>query len=260
MHRVLVVSFLVLLGLPTNAQVTLRQIMQDPDWIGNAPQRPYWSHEGESIYYWMKRDGSRLNDLYRITLDGATQRVGHEQRAEAGAPGGDWSDDRTRHVFTREGDVYLRDLSTETLRQLTRTTDRESGVFFLDDEFGIAFQRGGDVYVRDLTSGLEYQPFDVRAQDDPAKEDDEKYIEAQQDRLFEIIRLREQRREESREHENSLRERDPGRVDPPWFLGKKHRVTGRFLSPTGEHLVVRLSPKSQKEGKADNMPEWVTDS
>ncbi|MFG0256953.1 MAG: prolyl oligopeptidase family serine peptidase [Phycisphaerales bacterium JB043] len=260
MHRVICALLICLFSTSLHAQVTLEQIMQHPDWIGNGPRQAFWSDDGSSLYYWKKRVGSEISDLYRLSLDGQSEMVEASDHAQAGASGGDWSSDRTRRVFAREGDLYLRDLSTGTLRQLTRTSARESSPFFLRGEFAIAFTRGDDVLVRDLTSGLEYQPFDVRAQDDPAKKKDEKYIQEQQDRLFEIVRLREQRQRERREHTDATRTDDPSRVDPAWYLGKKHRVSGRYLSPDGERLVVRLAPKKPKEGKPDNMPEWVTDS
>jgi dipeptidyl aminopeptidase/acylaminoacyl peptidase len=242
------------------AQVTLEQIMRDPDWIGNTPQNPYWADDGSGLFYTLKREGSRISDLYHVSLDGTSAKVDTEDLADAGAAGGDWSADRTRRVFTRAGDLFVRDLTTGTLRQLTRTAAAESAPFFLKDGFRVAFQRDGKMFIRDLALGLESQPFDVRAQDDPDKKKDEKYIEAQQERLFQIIQKREQRKKETREHTNKLRTEDSSRVPPTWYVGKKHSVTGRFLSPGGDQMVLRFAPKKPKKAKKDNMAQWVTDT
>jgi dipeptidyl aminopeptidase/acylaminoacyl peptidase len=248
------------LPLKAEAQITLNQIMQDPDWIGNQPRSPFWSDDGSSLYFMRKRSGSQIRDLYSLALDGTASLVEASELAEAGARGGDWSGDRSRKVFTREGDLYLRDLNTGTLRQLTQTASQESSPFFLSDGFRVAFQRDNTVFIRDLATGLESQPFTIQAEDDPDKKEDEKYIDAQQDRLFQIIRKREERKEQARTHSNELRTNDASRVPPTWYVGKKFSVSGRAISSNGEQMVLRLAPKTPTPGKADNMPEWVTDT
>src|SRR6185312_8690196 len=44
----------------------LETIMANPDWIGQAVEEPYWSVDGRSLYYSLKRDGSPVRDLYRV--------------------------------------------------------------------------------------------------------------------------------------------------------------------------------------------------
>src|SRR5690625_7999766 len=35
----------------TPDKLTLKQVMANPDWIGHPVERPYWSADGQSIYY-----------------------------------------------------------------------------------------------------------------------------------------------------------------------------------------------------------------
>ena len=56
--------------------VTLEQIMADPDWLGNAPTRPYWGTDSETVYYQQKRIGSELSDLFVVdSSSGSTRQV-----------------------------------------------------------------------------------------------------------------------------------------------------------------------------------------
>ncbi|HTH69003.1 MAG TPA: S9 family peptidase, partial [Rhodanobacter sp.] len=52
--------------LPTSKPLDMETIMANPDWIGQAVQNPYWSVDGRSLYYSLKRDGSPVLDLYRV--------------------------------------------------------------------------------------------------------------------------------------------------------------------------------------------------
>jgi dipeptidyl aminopeptidase/acylaminoacyl peptidase len=44
--------------------------MSDPDWIGNAPEQPWWSDDGDSVYYRQKRSGEDFRDVYRVPSGG----------------------------------------------------------------------------------------------------------------------------------------------------------------------------------------------
>src|SRR5262245_45376835 len=103
--------------------LTLEQIMADPDWIGNPPENPYWSDDGRAIYYERERDGAGKNpkDLFRLDLaTGKAVRIEPAERGKADAPGRR-SLDRKKKVYAREGDVFVKDLTTGAVHQVTRT-------------------------------------------------------------------------------------------------------------------------------------------
>jgi len=246
-------------------EVTLELIMSDPDWMGNGPEFMYWSDDSRRVLYMRKREGSQIRDLYESTLEGESRLIPEDQRATADVRGGDWSRDRSMKVYEREGDIYLKDLDAGVTRQLTRTNGRESSPFFLVGDDRIAYQRDRTIFIRELDSGLEHQPAELRFEKDPDEkraEEEKKqgYLEDQQERLFEIIRKREEREQERRQWNESLREADPMRAPEPWWLGDKHQLGGSELSPTGEALFLTLRPRNVKDGENDNMPEWVTES
>jgi dipeptidyl aminopeptidase/acylaminoacyl peptidase len=248
--------------------VTLPQIMAHPDWIGNAPESAYWADDGEAVYFSQKRQGEELRDLWRIDLSGATpgepEKVEDAERGEISVPGGEWDDARRHKVYEREGDIYLRDLSAGTVRQLTRTAARESSPQFLADG-RVAFERDDAVVARDLATGLETQLADLRFEKDPAEveakaEEDEGYLGRQQERLFEIIRKQERDETARRERDRAEQAADPTRAPMPWYLGEGKRLLSQSLAPSGRHLLLLLENDKRDRGQQDSMPVWVTET
>lgn len=240
--------------------VTLEQIMADPDWIGNPPEDPYWSDDGRAVYYERERDGAGSNpsDLFRLDLaTGKTTRVEPAERGKADAPGRR-SLDRKKKVYVRQGDVFVKDLTTGAVRQITRTSAPESDPFFLADGKRIGFYRDNQPFVYDLASGLLSQAADLRLEKDPAEEDTPSFLAAQQTRLFDVLRQRQEKEKREREEERTDQQADPTRPPLPWYLGKDVTLEGSSLSPSGDWLAVITAPKS--DPKLSKMPDYVTES
>ena len=101
-------------------EITLELFMSDPDWIGNRPRDPFWADDGKAVYFEQKRVGEELRDLVRIDLEtGERTVVADQDRGSVDVRGGELSQDRRLKVYSRHGDIYLKDLARGTLSQLT---------------------------------------------------------------------------------------------------------------------------------------------
>lgn len=245
-------------------ELTLALAMSDPDWIGNAPENPYWADDGRSVYYSQKRPGEEVRDLVQLELGSQTSRiVPVAELGRADAAQGEFSQDRQLKVFEREGDLFLKDLATGTLRQLTRTAARETDPFFLAAGRRITFRRGDELLLRELDSGLEAQLAELKLEKDPLEKEREKpydYLALQQERLIGFVRQGREKREAARDREIAARRADPTRLPPPYYLGEGVEIRELSLSPNGRHLLVVLGKKDENQGKADQMPNYVTAS
>ncbi len=238
--------------------------MAHPDWLGRQPEGPYWSSDGDSVYFQRKREGEETRDLYRIDLEEREAvRVPDRDRAGAESAGGNWDRERRRRVFVKAGDVFVRDLDRDGgLIQVTRTAETETAPFFTVGG-DVALQRAGVWFVWERETGLLRQPFDVRAEDDPEKARTERdlkagYLERQQPRLLEIVRQRRERAERSLDVSRERQAADPSRPTLPHYLGKEVEVAGSALSPALDRLVLRTRPRERDEGLRDSMPNYVT--
>jgi dipeptidyl aminopeptidase/acylaminoacyl peptidase len=243
------------------AEPTLERIMADPDWLGNPPEDPYWADDEQSVYYAQKRPGEEAHDLVQVDLAGeVVRRYGVGETGQAESPGL-LSPDGRRKVWTRDGDLFVKDLESGAVHQLTRTAAAESDPRFTADGQGVIFRRDNAVFIRDLASGLESQAAELRLTKDPdAPPEKQTYLERQQLRLFDVLREKKQKEEEARERERADRAADPTRVGPPFYLGDKVEIRQASLSPAGRWMVVVLGKKDEDRGPKSLLPRWVTKS
>ena len=248
--------------------LTLEKIMADPDWIGNAPQQPYWSDDGRAVYYRRKQQGHELRDLYRLDLaSGATRLIAFSDEGKVDAGGGELSHDRRSKVYVRQGDVYVKDLRSGAIRQLTRTAQKEADAHFMVGDRRVSFRDGDNLFVYDLATGLVSEPASLQLKKDPAVAAEEpdknpgaEYLKQQQRRLFDAVREQRSKDKEKREHDDAEQRADPTRAPLPWYLGEKIKIEERSLSPSGDWLLLVTVPKEAKEAKKARMPNYVTET
>lgn len=242
--------------------VSLERIMADPDWLGRQPEEAWWSWDGGSVYYLRKREGEKIRDLFRVPADGGEAvRVPEGERSRAGAPDSVRNRQDDRRLYTHDGDIFVRDLESGDLHQVTRTAARETGAFFMADGRSVAYRDGHTWYVHDPETGLTRQAAEVRAEKDPlADEEGFDYLKDQQERLFSTLRETKRREDNAKAHERDQRAADPMRTPPPFFLGDDVEIAATSLSPDGRHLLVVTQPEDYQSGEPDEMPNYVTRS
>lgn len=239
--------------------LTLERIMSHPDWIGNPPEDAYWADDGTAVYYERKRDGEERRDLWRLDLStGKAETVADADRGTVDARGGELSRDGRLKVYVRRGDVYLKDLTTGALRQITRTAEEERFPRFLASGARLAWRRGNAFYVHDWISGLTSQAVDLQLAKDPAEEKDKALLAEQETRLFDILRERQAKEKARREAERAEQAADPTRPPLPFYLGDEVTIEQLSLSPAADRLL--LSTSKKKDRKTTKLARHVTES
>ncbi len=262
MHRLALAAAVALLGFvaaPAHA-VTLEHAMADPDWIGPPVETPYWSADGKTIYYALKRNGSTIRDLRRIAPDGSGDAVVEPAAmADADASGAVFDAQRKRAAFVRNGDVFVRDLASGRLLQVTKTPQPEAAPQFSADGRALQYRSGSDWYVHDFAAGVSGPAAIVRTEKDPdAKKPDD--LGELQLRLFSTLRTLKADRDAKKANEEAYQKGDPTRAPLPFFLGDDVRVQRSWLSPDGRHLLLATAPKGYEAGHVAKLQRYVTES
>jgi dipeptidyl aminopeptidase/acylaminoacyl peptidase len=238
---------------------TLDTIMSDPDWIGSGVERAWWSWDGTQALYQRKRDGATIRDTWAVPVaGGAPTRVA--DAARAGLDAGDPAFDAThaRMAFARNGDIFVRDLRSGALTQLTRTDAEESRPQWSRD--GALVWRAGNDWYRWTAANGTVQASNVVAADDPAKAPAAEDLRDRQLRLLDTLRDDRARREAARDQDAAWRRADPTRAPAPAYLGKGVEIVDSALSPDGRWLLVVTAAKGADGGQAGKMPKYVTES
>ncbi|KRG46028.1 peptidase S9 [Stenotrophomonas panacihumi] len=255
---------LLLLAASANAQtppapLTIEQVMADPDWIGPGVDNAWWQWDGKQVQYQLKRNGSPVRDTFRQPVDGAAaQRVADTERAGLDAANPAYDTQHQRMVFARNGDIFLRDLRSGALTQLTRSNETESRPQFASDG-GVIWRAGNDWY-HWAPGGGTSQVAVVKAARDPNATPKADVLREQQLATLATLRKDKEQRDALRTQEDAWRKADPTRAAGPVYLGDDVEIVDSALSPDGRHLLVVTQAKGADEGQAGKMPKYVTES
>src|SRR5690606_34310755 len=97
--------------------LALSDIMADPDWMGQFPERPYWADDGQSVYFEQKQHGSEQRNLFQLNLAQKTsEHLTEDRKWQADVSGGAYSSDRRLKLYSRQGDLYIKDLKIGDVR------------------------------------------------------------------------------------------------------------------------------------------------
>ena len=240
--------------------LSLEKIMADPDWIGPPVRDAYWSADGRTVYYSLKRLGSPINDLHRIDpVSNKDQVVDAAAMASADAPP---IYDRAgkRAAFVRNKDIFVRDLGTGRLTQITRTPLPKADPHFSADGRLLSFRVDNDWFVHDFSSGVTTPAAIVKAEKDPnapAAADD---LRDMQLRTFSTLKKLHDEKEAARLHDEELQKGDITRPVLPFYLGDEVVIRGTELSPDARWLMVVTEAKSHVKGREGQLTRYVTES
>ena len=255
---------LLLLAATASAQtsappLTIEQAMADPDWIGPAVDQAWWGWNGHQVEYLLKRNGNQIRDTFRQSLDGqpATQ-VEAADRATLDAAEPVYDAQRQRMLFVRNGDVFMRDLRSGALTQLTRSNESEDQPQFATDG-GAIWRAGNDWYHWNQASGTA-QAAVIKAAADPHAAPASDVLREQQLNTLATLRNDRAQREALKQQAEAWRQADPSRAPAPAYLGDDVDIVDSALSPDGRHLLVVTQAKGADEGQTGKMPRYVTES
>lgn len=259
-------------GTPTRPQLTVELIMQDPKvWVGTSPSNPFWSDDSQTLYFDWNPDRATSDSLYKVTfsrsakgkLPTASKPVKvspAERRNLPTAPTSGYNRAYTKRLFERDDDLFLLDVKSGKVRQLTNTVDVEANPTFSVDEQRVMFRRGGPVsnlFSLDLTTGELTQLTDFHAgakKAEPKLTDQDKFLKKEQLRLSSVLKERKEKKEEG---ERITKANKPDRPREIYLDDKQ--LLGPQVSPDGRYVTYRLS-KRAADAKSAQVPTYVTES
>jgi dipeptidyl aminopeptidase/acylaminoacyl peptidase len=243
------------------ADIDLEQIMADPDWIGPAVEDPYWMLDGGRVLFRLKREGSPVRDLHEYALDDGRVRPVLDPALET-LDGADpvFDSGRRRAGFVRNGDVFVRELDTGRLSQLTRGAGNAQSLMFVSDDGGLAWRVGNDWFGWRFDAPVVAPLAVLKAEKDPDAKPEADPARDHELRLIATLAREKAQREAQREFDDAVRAADASRAPRPVYLGDKVEIVSSALSPDGRWLLAVTQPKNGDRGRAGKMPKYVTET
>ena len=248
----------------TNAQatdiITLEQVMADPDWFGRAPESWYWGDDSNTVYYQQKQLGNPLRDLYSLDLSNSneTAQVALANKHKVADKSALFNQARTHKVYTFNGDVFVKTLATNTVKQLTFTSSTERKALFLTNG-DIAYQVGNVFYAHNLQTGQIKELASLQMSAKPAGVTEPKsYLAKEQHKLIDYIALGHRNSKLEQSKQQRLAAENASVNDSKFYFGKDNRIAHTSLSPAGDKLLVSITSAKSSRDKTDIMPNYIT--
>ena len=238
--------------------ITLAQAMADPDWIGPPVEGGWWRWDGKAVQFLVKHPGETYRDTWQVALDGSAP-VALDNAARADIEAGNlvYADDGSHSAFVRSGNVFVRDLRSGALIQLSRDNDTASHLQW-SHEGGLVWVQGNAWYRWDGRSvGMAAQ---LKTEDAPGAAPRADDLRDRQLRLIATLRDDRARRDANRAQMEAMRKADPTRAPAPIYIGKGVDIADSALSPDGRWLLVVTSEKGADGGQGGKLPTYVTES
>ena len=242
-------------------QLTLEQIMADPDWIGRQPSSEYWADDSQAVYYQQKQQASPLSDLWIKPIDqkGNGVKVELTQLHLHAYKNRILSKDEETAAWVFEGNIFVKNLAENNLKQLTKDNKQPTNLVFLNDG-RLSFQSDNAIYAIHPDKGLYEQLVSWQFADEPtAFEEAEDYIAEQQQQLIEVVALK---RQQKMLHFNKKQQlaRQNNTLAPAIFYFSEGKETVEVsLSPNGKWLVLVEQEESSWRDEGDIMPNYIND-
>ncbi len=243
--------------------ISIEQAMADPEWIGPPVESAWWSWDGKRAYFPLKRKASGLHDLYGVDVSGGAPIavIADNDRATIDAANPVYDGAHRRSAFVRNGDVFVRDLQSGALTQLTRGNDAAADPHFIAGDNGVIWHVDGTWYLYRFDQRLTATIVALKTEKDPAaKPEKADAFRDMQLRLFDTLRKDKQEHDDQRAQDQRMRNADPTRAAAPVYLGDDVAIQTTSLSPDGRWLIAVVAPKDGDAGRVGKLQKYVTES
>lgn len=239
--------------------LSVDKIMQDPaKWIGSSPSGIQWSPDAKKVYFRWNPERQVSDSLYVYALAGGQpQKVSLADQMNMIPENRTPNMDGSMEVFAKMGDLYIYFPHTQKTKRITQTVDIEQDPFFSADGQGIYFTKSQNIYRYDLQSQLWQQITDFQpgtAPREKKKPENERWLEADQLGMMEILSERKQKKDATDAYRKLLVAKGPKKI---YLEGK--RLQSARVSPTGKYVAFSLV-EMPKDAQNTIVPNYVTNS
>jgi len=238
-------------------EITLKQIMADPQWIGALPTNMGWSVNSDKIVFERERKDSALSDVYIADVSSPENAVKaplsdlHKYRFDERVVRNDGV-----VAYSFEDSVYVQFTNGDTV-QLTRGGNTLSSLSFMTDGRLMAFS-GSKVVAINLENGSREELLSWEFADKPeAVKPAEDYIAEEQQTLIQYIALQRKNRQDRQHASDELAKANNSVAPTPFYFDKSHRLAGISVSPKGNFAVIATTENKATRDDSDIMPHYI---
>jgi dipeptidyl aminopeptidase/acylaminoacyl peptidase len=239
-------------------KLTVEKIMRDPKWIGTSPSNVYWSVDGNSLYFNWNPDNLPSDSVYFITLTNHTPVKASLEQKQNIIPYSNttWNPNRTACVFTKDGDVFFKDIKTGNTKRIIQTTEKETNPVFSFDDKKVVYTSNLNLFAWDIATGETTQLTNLESKDPEKKNTvttEEQWLKNDQLQYLSVLKERKEKKDAMDAYNKSLSPKELRSIN----IGEQI-LQGLTISPDGRFVGYRLTKHS--DVKSTIVPNYVTES
>ncbi len=262
MNSIIKVFILSICVLPLNAQtpstssLSVKQIMGGEKFVGYSPSNHRWTPDGSSILFSWNPDMDTLRSTYKLNVNERTISRMEDDEMINLPNRFNLSNDGTKAVFSKYGDIFLQEIQSGDIIQLMKTADRESNPSFIQNSYDVVYSESNNYFIRYHDNGIieqlsHFTSGNERKERKPSKE--KQWLSDDQLELIEILNDRDIA-QELREKRSDAQRPEPAKKI---YYGKK-RINLNGISPDLNYVIYTLNTPSNSDRTL--VPDYVTDS
>lgn len=239
--------------------LTLNQIMANPDWMGIFAKEAYWSDDSQSVFFARQASGAPLRSYYQQGIDDSSAlELAIDKLHTADQQFGVIDPTQSYKAYLYQGNIFVKQLSTGKITQLTRQRTAIDGVRYLNNG-DIAYWQGDNVFQIHQETGLIEQLAEIKMAKAPeGVKEPNTYLAKQQHRLIQYVALQQENAKAKAKFNDDLQKNDPTLAASTWYLGDSEVVSELSLSPDGRYILVALTDKNHNgRNEHDIMPNYL---
>ncbi len=239
-------------------EITLEKIMSDPRWIANSPQAARWLPNSEQVVFKQNQSKGELQDTLLLDVNTSeANKVALSELHKVAQSSLVYNRDKTKAAYVFEGDLYLLDIATNKLTQLTRTSAKEEAPQFLNNG-SLAYWIGSTAFNMNLDSKLvsELAKLVMTDQQNGVEEPGDLVAQEQHD-LIDYVAKVHQDAKDSFNYRKTLQQNNKAMAEQPFYMGTGQRLIEAALSPTAKYMFVVTEAALPWRGENDLMPSYI---
>ena len=243
-----------------NSTLSIKEIMQGDDFVGHLPSNANWSVDGKAIYFDWNPENAYSDSLYayRVSLE-KIEKIPFDQAYKLPSNYGTFNSTKSKKIYSKHGDVFIIDIPTSEITQITNTQDRESNVHYTKNETQIAYVRDNNIYTWDIETGVTKQitDFSTKKEEKEEKEDKrsekDEWLYQDQLALFDVLRERKEKKDQQEVFDKKENLKKPLAIytDGKSIYNQQNSPDGKYVS----YLTVK-----REDSKGTITPHYVTES
>ncbi|MEM6805989.1 MAG: prolyl oligopeptidase family serine peptidase [Bacteroidota bacterium] len=239
-------------------ELSVAYIMRDPIWMGTSPSNIRWADDSKKIYFNWNPEKAQSDSTYAISLGGGEARKLSLEERFSLSNRVDFSEDRSKKLYEKYGDLFLKDMESGSEKQITATRDREGLLGFVKQESAVAYVKDNNIYLWEFETGISRQLTDFRRGKQQKEggnfNEQADWVEQEEQKL--IVYLSEQKKKS--EARKEARDRERKNLGPsPYYYGNG-RINRPELSPDARWVYFRITYTAH--GKETRVPDYIQES